>query len=143
MVSTTVEKSNSRVYCVTASRSKSSSRGSGCRAFSSKARVMTDNGVPEAKRSKRGSNSMAGSLEGSGGTTQATYQFGLDWWIRALSGRGDHLSTAFPFPQEGRSQAVAATVKFLIVSLNLILLAFFIYNTFGHALTPSGGSSIS
>ena len=88
MVSTTVEKSNSRVYCVTASRSKSSSRGSGCRAFSSKARVMTDSGVPEAKRSKRGSNSMAGSLEGYGGTTQATYQFGLDWWIRALSGRG-------------------------------------------------------
>jgi hypothetical protein len=56
---------------------------------------------------------MAGSLEGYGGTTQATYQFGLDWWIRALSGWGDHLSTASPFPQEGRSQAVAATVKFL------------------------------
>jgi hypothetical protein len=56
---------------------------------------------------------MAGSLEGSGGTTQATYQFGLDWWIRALSGGSDHLSTASPFPQEGRSQAVAATVKFL------------------------------
>src|SRR3954467_9089619 len=88
MGSATVEKSNSRVYCVTASRSKSSSRGSGCRAFSSKARVMTDSGVPEAKRSKRGSNSRAGSLEGYGDHIQAPYQFGLDWWIRALTGRG-------------------------------------------------------
>jgi hypothetical protein len=49
---------------------------------------MTDSGVPPAKRSKRGSNSMAGSLEGDGDNTQTTYQFGLDWGNRALSGRG-------------------------------------------------------
>src|SRR5215212_2761540 len=113
MVSTTVEKSNSRVYCLTASRSKSSSRGSGCRAFSSKARVMTDSGVPQAKRSKRGSNSMAGSLEGDGDNTQTTYQFGLDWEIEPSREGGGHLSAAFPFPQDVRKQALAATVKFL------------------------------
>src|SRR3954462_12734746 len=88
MVSTTVEESNSRGYCGVASRSKSWPRGSGCRAFSSKARVMTDSGVPQAKRSKRGSKKIAGSLEGDGDNAQTTYQFGWDWGNRALSGRG-------------------------------------------------------
>src|SRR5215470_5117709 len=73
MVWTTVEKSSSLVYCLTARRSNSSSRGSGRRAFSSKARVMTVSGVPWAKRSKRGSKSMAGLLGGHGGRTQTTY----------------------------------------------------------------------
>src|SRR3954464_9748381 len=88
MVSTRVEKSNSRVYCLTASRWKSSSRGSGRRAFSSRARVMTDSGVPQAKRSKRGANSMAGSQEGDGDNAQTPYQYRLGWGERALSGKG-------------------------------------------------------
>jgi hypothetical protein len=41
---------------------------------------------------------MAGSLEGDGDNAQTTYQFGRDWGNRALSGRGDHLSAAFPVP---------------------------------------------
>src|SRR5258708_35904657 len=94
MVCTTVEKSSSLVYCLTDRRSKISSRGSGRRAFSNKARVMTDSGVPWAKRSKRGSNSMPGSLGGLGDNTQTTYQeqavrSGSGWFF----GKGEGGST--------------------------------------------------
>jgi hypothetical protein len=79
MAWTTVEKSSSLVYCLTARRPNSSSRGSGRRAFSSKARVMTVSGVPLAKRSKRDSKSMAGFLGGHGDSTRTTYRSALYW----------------------------------------------------------------
>src|SRR5262245_10498485 len=114
MACTTVEKSSSLVYCLTDRRSKSSSRGSGRRAFSSKARVMTDRGVPWAKRSKRGCNSMPGSLGGLGDNTQTTYREGSVPRMTCPPGLGvDRMSTCFSLSQVINYQAIAANVKLM------------------------------
>src|SRR3954471_2109776 len=114
MVSTTVEKSSSRVYWGTGRGSKSSSRGLGWRAFSSKARVMTDNGVPAAKRSKRGSNSMLGVSGWPGRRHRDKLPVRVGAGDVEPTSRGvSHTSAAFPLPQGVTSQGLGATVKLL------------------------------